>query len=114
MAVDGDEPLRLGGSVLDFLAELHHELVEGAGGAVVFDAPNFIQDGVTGDGVAAFAPENGENLHLARGEVEGFAATLATHGLGIDAHIAKGNLGGYFAFRSLRSSSAQESLHPGQ
>ena len=36
--VDNEEMARLARNVFDFLAELHDQLVEGAGGAVVIDA----------------------------------------------------------------------------
>ena len=38
----GEQVPWIAGCVFDFLAELHHELIERARGAVVFDAPDFI------------------------------------------------------------------------
>jgi hypothetical protein len=37
----GQQVPRLAGNVLDLLAQLHDQLIEGAGGAVVIDAPDF-------------------------------------------------------------------------
>ena len=45
----------LAGNVFDFLPQLHDELIEGAGGAVVVDAPDFVQEGFARNRAAAFA-----------------------------------------------------------
>jgi len=75
----------LAGGVFDFLAQLDHELVEGAGGAVVFNAPDFIEDGVARDGVAAFAPKEGEDFEFARGQFKLVAAAFAAACLSVGA-----------------------------
>ena len=43
---------RLAGNVFDFLAQLHDQLIEGAGGAVVIVAPDLIQQFVPGENLA--------------------------------------------------------------
>jgi hypothetical protein len=35
---------RFAGDVLDLLAELHDQLIEGAGGAVIIDTPDFVEE----------------------------------------------------------------------
>src|ERR1700674_5361196 len=53
--VDSQQMTRLGRLVFDLLAQLHDQLIERAGGAVVVDAPDFVQEGFAGNGIAAFA-----------------------------------------------------------
>jgi len=96
--VNRHEVLRGGGIGFEFLAEFDHELVEGAGGAKVIDAPDFIEDGIAGDGVAAFAKKEGEHFEFARGEVEGLCAPESAKGFAINFDITEsdfcGELGG--------------------
>lgn len=56
--VHGEKMVRLSRNVLDLLAQLYDQLIEGAGGAVVFDAPDFVQERFARNGVAAFADTN--------------------------------------------------------
>ncbi len=45
-------------------------MIEGAGGAVVVDAPDFIQKRFAGNGVAAFAKEHRQHFHFARAQFD--------------------------------------------
>lgn len=56
--VNGEQMPRLGGNVFDLLPQLHDQLIEGAGGAVVIDAPDFVQERFARNRVAAFAEED--------------------------------------------------------
>jgi hypothetical protein len=53
--VHSEQMARLGRSVLDLLPQLHDQLIEGARGAVILDAPDFVQERVARNHVAAFA-----------------------------------------------------------
>ena len=92
------EVLGGGGIGFEFLAKFDDELVEGAGGTEVIDAPDFVEDGIAGDGVAAFAEKEGEHFEFARGEVEGLCAPKPAEGFAIDFDITEsdfcGELGG--------------------
>ena len=52
--VHGEQMARLSRFVFDLLAQLHDQLIEGAGGAVMVYAPDFVQEGFARNGVAAF------------------------------------------------------------
>jgi hypothetical protein len=97
-SVNRHEVLGGGWIGLEFLAEFDDELVEGAGGTEVIDAPDFVEDGIAGDGVAAFAKKQGEHFEFARGEVEGLLATESAEGFAINFDIAEsdfcGEIGG--------------------
>ena len=57
-------------------AKLDDQLVKGAGAAEVVDPPDFVEEGGAGNGVAAFAVENGENFQFARRQFDRFAAAF--------------------------------------
>src|SRR5579871_3379803 len=63
-AVDGDDVARLGGVLLDLLAQLHHEVVDAAGGGVARDAPDLLQDLLARDGLARPLPQEAQELDL--------------------------------------------------
>ena len=46
---------RLARNVFDFLPKLHDQLIEGARGAVIINAPDFVQERFARNGIAAFA-----------------------------------------------------------
>jgi hypothetical protein len=58
----GQQMPRLGGNVLDLLAQFHDQLVQRPRGAVIIDAPDFIEQRFARNGVAAFAKENGQDF----------------------------------------------------
>ena len=80
---------RFTGRVLDLLAELDDELIERARGAVVFDAPDFVEDDVARDGVAAFAEEEREDAQLARCQFERLLAAFAAGTLWVFARVQR-------------------------
>jgi hypothetical protein len=60
--VHGEQMPRLAGNVFDLLSQLHNQLIEGARGAVVVDAPDFVQERFARNRVAAFAEEDWQDV----------------------------------------------------
>jgi len=112
--VNRHEVLRSGGIGLEFLAEFDDELVEGAGGTEVIDAPDFVEDGIAGDGVAAFAKKEGEHFEFARGEVEGLCAPESAEGFAINFDIAESDFCGEIGGVILGFGASEEGVDAGE
>lgn len=113
-AVYGQEMPRFAGGVLYFLAQFDDELIKGPGSAVVFDAPDFPEDGIAGNGVAAFTKEQGEDFEFAGREFESFASTLAPQCLAIDPHFAERDFLGQVRGLGAGLGATQEGMHAGE
>src|SRR2546430_10982328 len=75
---------RLARNVFNLLLELHDQLIERAGGAVIVNAPDFVQKRFARDGVAAFAEEHREDFQLARSQFDRFFPSLSAQRFAID------------------------------
>ena len=113
-SVNRHEVLRGGGIGLEFLAEFDDELVEGSGGAEVIDAPDFVEDGIAGDGVAAFAKKEGEHFEFARGEIDGLCAPESAEGFAIDFDLTESDFCGEIGGVVLGFGASEEGVDAGE
>ena len=81
--MDGLQEAGPGGIGLDFLAQLGHMLVKGAGGAEIVNAPDRVEQPIAVESLVGMPVEVYNELELQSGELEGFTLPLGAI-LGLD------------------------------
>src|SRR3989338_1818718 len=82
--VDGKDPARVLGILLEMFAELDDMVVDGTALDIPLDAPDFLEQFFPGNHLIALLPEQLHDHEAVLGEAQGFPVHLRFEGLEID------------------------------